>query len=418
MIIRLIFLIRGEFMTKLFYILPQIPIPPDDGGKQAMYYRIKELSKMFELHLSLVDIACTGIEVNDVELALPDVKSIKILLRMSNMMLQGTIFSKMRAVKKWFFSGKPRCAQTFENGLQRQKITEYILKGNFDIVGMDFPYMLELIDLAKLKEKNIRVCCTLHNVEHLFYKDLLKELGIPKILANIEVKRCLSYELNAIKEIDSVASISSYDADYFNDLLGRERVKYIPMYLDRKNKTWKGQVKKVYVLFPGSLNFLPNLEGMLWYCRQVIPQLGDDHFHVTVKVTGKVTPDIREKFKQWPDLEILGYVDDDKLQRLYDECSFAVIPIRSGSGIKMKLLDCISRGVPVLTTNIGAQGLISEDGIVEIADDAAEFSRRMENLISDMKKREMLSENGYQYFVKKFTGLDCITRWKDFFEVK
>lgn len=123
------------------------------------------------------------------------------------------------------------------------------------------------------------------------------------------------------------------------------------------------------VLFVGSFGHAPNVDAVIWFVKEVMPIIRRSHPDVSLKIVGGNVP---ESIAGITDLnvDILGWVSDVELQDLYKKSKVVVVPLRFGAGLKLKVVEAMAKGVPLVTTGVGAQG-ISMSGLV-IAGGAAE----------------------------------------------
>jgi glycosyltransferase involved in cell wall biosynthesis len=128
------------------------------------------------------------------------------------------------------------------------------------------------------------------------------------------------------------------------------------------------------LLFVGGFAHSPNADAIIWFCREVLPQLSTGHRPLQLSIVGsRAGPDIRAL--QQPGVEVLGFVSDDELRRLYRQADIVVAPLRYGAGVKGKVIEAMARGVPVVTTDVGAQGIDHADRLLFIGNTAQEIAQ-------------------------------------------
>ncbi len=140
------------------------------------------------------------------------------------------------------------------------------------------------------------------------------------------------------------------------------------------------QKKLMYV---GFLGWEPNSQGLLWFIQQVWPLLLKRHPDLRFDVVGK-DADIRlqQAVAEFDGISLRGFVDD--LQTVYRDSRVSVAPLLFGSGMKVKVLDAMARGMPTVTTSVGAEGIeIENSKHLLVADDPAEMADHIDDLLSD-----------------------------------
>lgn len=130
---------------------------------------------------------------------------------------------------------------------------------------------------------------------------------------------------------------------------------------------------KKQLLFVGGFAHGPNSDGIAWFCREVAPILRASGIDFEVQIAGSnPTPEVWEL--EADDVRVLGFVSDDALQQLYRNASAVIAPLRFGAGVKGKVVEAMARGVPVVTTHVGAQGLATAEDYLFVGDSPEEFA--------------------------------------------
>ncbi|MFG1401185.1 glycosyltransferase [Xanthobacter sediminis] len=140
--------------------------------------------------------------------------------------------------------------------------------------------------------------------------------------------------------------------------------------------------KSSNLLFVGGFGHPPNLDGVIWLEREVLPLLraANVPFHMTI--VGSSAPD-QVKALAGPDIDVRGWVTDDELASLYQAADAAVVPLRYGAGVKGKVIEAFTRGVPVVTTGTGVQGLPDLNHVALVADAPADFAAAIRSVLED-----------------------------------
>ena len=131
--------------------------------------------------------------------------------------------------------------------------------------------------------------------------------------------------------------------------------------------------KSAQLLFVGGFAHGPNADGITWFSREIAPVLRSNGFDFTLQIVGS-NPTSEVWDLEAEDTHVLGFVNDDKLRELYRSSSAVIAPLRFGAGVKGKVVEAMARGVPVVTTSAGAQGLEGADEFLFVGDSAADFA--------------------------------------------
>jgi glycosyltransferase involved in cell wall biosynthesis len=145
------------------------------------------------------------------------------------------------------------------------------------------------------------------------------------------------------------------------------------------------------MLFLGSFRHVPNQVALDWFVREVLPPIVAKIPRARLLVAGS-DPPLRHTLPGPADaIDLLGFVDD--VQPLFSSCAVFVCPIRSGSGVRVKLLEAFASGIPVVSTRLGAEGLAREDGeFCALADDPEAFAAKVVELLEDSELAARIAE--------------------------
>lgn len=153
--------------------------------------------------------------------------------------------------------------------------------------------------------------------------------------------------------------------------------------IERVPRPWR-------VTFVGGLHWPPNAAGITWFAREVWPAVRHLHPEAVLTVIGKAPP---AGLAQTAGVEVCGYVDDP-LPYLRETAAF-IVPLQSGGGMRVKILDAWTWGVPVISTTIGAEGLAAREGReLLIADSPAAFVTSVASVLADQTVGQALVEAG------------------------
>ena len=147
-------------------------------------------------------------------------------------------------------------------------------------------------------------------------------------------------------------------------------------------------------MFVGGFEHPPNVDGMIWFCSEVLPLLVAGLPDARLHIIGSKMPD-SVRLLAGANVTVHGYVEH--LEPFYDSCVLSVAPLRYGAGVKGKVNQSMSFGVPVVATTIAAEGMhLTADENVLVADTPAEFAKHIARLYRDEALWKKLSKNGQQ----------------------
>jgi glycosyltransferase involved in cell wall biosynthesis len=163
----------------------------------------------------------------------------------------------------------------------------------------------------------------------------------------------------------------------------------------------KSEEEAATVLFVGFFRHEPNVEAVLYFVREVLPLLRRQIPGARFRVVGAYPPpSLKELAEQDSGIEITGMVDDIAIQ--YRRATVFVAPILRGSGTRLKILEAMASGCPVVSTAIGAEGLGAGPGEIRIADDAAGMAAALAQLLENPSERSEISAGARQFVAERF----------------
>ena len=159
--------------------------------------------------------------------------------------------------------------------------------------------------------------------------------------------------------------------------------------------------KCLNILFIGTLTWEPNNKGMQWFLREVVPLLDASGFQYSLYIVGKnPSRELKELIGVHDNIFLTGYVDS--IDEYYDKCHCMVVPLFIGSGQRVKIIEAFSKGMPVASTSIGAEGLrYSHGDNILIADNADEFVHNIVAISEEQRKK--ISVMGRQTYEEHYS---------------
>jgi len=203
-------------------------------------------------------------------------------------------------------------------------------------------------------------------------------------------------ERSVLPVCDRVYVCSAADADVLRNELGVERVAVLPntVRLPAAAAPDRESPDPFTFLFVGNLDYAPNRDALLWFMDQVLPalrRLARGRFRV--RIIGSGRPRVLGRLADTPEIALDGFVAS--VDAAYAGCDAVIAPIRAGGGTRIKILEALAWGRPVVATSMGAAGLELEHGAdVLLADDAAGFAAACADLMADPALRRSLGSRG------------------------
>jgi glycosyltransferase involved in cell wall biosynthesis len=217
-----------------------------------------------------------------------------------------------------------------------------------------------------------------------------------------EYRKMLRYERRCVRNADHVFTVSENDRDVFTTFIDRKCISVIPTGVDTEYfQPAAGTGQNDGLVFTGAMDWMPNEDAILYFAREILPLIRKEIPQVTLTVAGRL-PSRRLLALAIADnrIRVTGRVDDIRLYMR--EGSVFVVPIRVGSGTRLKIFEAMAMGKAVVSTSIGAEGLPVTDGEnIVIADTPECFACSVVSLLRQPEQRRSLGLSARSYVEQK-----------------
>ena len=281
---------------------------------------------------------------------------------------------KVRPLKAFLnlFTKKSYHVERFISERFKKRLTEVLKKGQFDVVQLEMLYMAPYVETIR-KHSKAMVVLRAHNVEHKIWERIAKETKffLKRWYINHLAKTLKEYELNALETVDGIAAITRKDAAFFRKYCSKPVID-IPYGVYPEEFTPKSEFEgkpKFYHI--GSMNWMPNEEGIRWFIDEVLPKTVEKVPNFVYHLAGRNMPEWLTTLQN-PHIDVIGEVPDAK--SFVAQHDVAIVPLLSGSGIRIKIIESMAMGKTVITTRVGAEGILyDEDVNIIIAENKAKM---------------------------------------------
>jgi len=155
------------------------------------------------------------------------------------------------------------------------------------------------------------------------------------------------------------------------------------------------------IVFTGALSYSPNAEAVRWLLDGIAPELAKLLPRSRIVIVGKGAPGALLARARPPEIEFTGWVED--VRPYLAQADVCVVPIRVGGGTRIKILEAMAAGVPVVSTRVGAEGIAAKDGeSIVLADDAASFARAVAELGRDPGRASSIADRARQLVQERY----------------
>lgn len=210
----------------------------------------------------------------------------------------------------------------------------------------------------------------------------------------------LEYEL--VNKVDYTGYPSKVEVELLQKEFPSAVIQYFPLYFFNKKICSKRDIGNQGILFVGGFGHPPNIDAACWLVKEIIPILRKRNIWDKVYLVGS-RPNDKVLNLQGKDIEVTGYVTDEQLERYYTTCKIAVTPLRFGAGMKGKVLEAMYHGIPLVTTDIGAEGLEGADKVILIGNSAVEIADKITEIYNNTEEIDKISKREYEYIIENFS---------------
>lgn len=216
-------------------------------------------------------------------------------------------------------------------------------------------------------------------------------------------------EMNILRKADISYYPSVVECDYIKNIDKNINVKPITAYVYDKFKKNINRdfTKREGILFVGGFGHPPNKDGLLWFVKNIYPHVSKQlklNFYI---VGSKADDEIKALNNKEKGIVFKGFVSEEELELLYRNVKLVVVPLRFGAGVKGKVIEALYYNVPLITTNVGAEGIKNAENVMEIIDSEKDFANEIVSLYNDNDRLTKMSEKADTY-IRKYNSVDAV----------
>lgn len=298
----------------------------------------------------------------------------------------------------------------------KRALERLLAENDFDLVQIESIHLLDYLPIIRTARPRALITCDWHNVE----SELMRRYGeregstLKRGYARRTAKLMAESERRAMREFDAHLSVSKRDADQIRMLNPQALILVIENGVDATYYSDE-QLAKAYsasreggtlpnakrIVFVGSMDYHANVDGVVSFAREVWPRLHDRKPEFIFTIVGRdPSPAVRD-LASMPGVEVTGTVDD--VRPYYHEAVASIVPLKVGGGSRLKILESMAAGVPVVSTTLGAEGLnLTHNENILIADSDEAMIAEVVRIIDDAETRSQLINAGRELVFRQY----------------
>jgi polysaccharide biosynthesis protein PslH len=369
---------------RILQICNKPPLPPRDGGCLAML-------RMTE---GLLQLGCTvhvlAIETEKHPFTKPAEYTELIRRTSMDAVFVNTSVRWLPAFLSLFKTSSYNIDRFYSMGFESRLISQ-LAQNEYDIVQLESLYVAPYIPAIRRMSK-AKIVLRAHNTESEIWKkyaektqDALKKIWFRDLASKLEI-----YERKALDSVDAVVPITREDESRLKKLANNTKGFHTATYALNDIKSETGQPEAHTVFHIGAMDWKPNYDGVEWLCNEVWPIVLKSVPQATLHLAGK-SLDAGINFGK----QIRNHGEVESASEFISRYQIMAVPLHSGGGVKVKVIEGLFSGKPIVTTRVGAEGIACTNGIdIAIAESTEEFAHNIVELLNNSEKAAAIGKAG------------------------
>lgn len=396
---------------KILFLCHKMPYPRVDGGAIATLNMITEFANQGHI----VDVLAMQTPKHGCHIAdIPVELSSKIGWYQFKV---DTTIKASEALFNLLFSFKPYNAIRFENSGFNEKLKVLLKATEYDIIQLEGIYLASYISTVRLLS-NAKISLRAHNVEWKIWSRMAnnEKSFFKKLYFSTLANRIRRMEKKVLKNVDLLIPITSIDKDGL-PFDRSDNVFVSPTGIVNTNFSASVVAQNQTLFHIGTLDWMPNQEGLIWFIKNVWVNLYDSFKHWQFYIAGRgASASFIQELKKYP-IEFIGEVNN--ACEFIDKHGIQIVPILSGSGMRIKIIEGMARSKCIVTTSVGAEGIpVEHRKNIIIADTPLQLIEELSELMVSPDKVAEISQNAFEFVQKHYRNEDLVAQLVSFYQSK
>ena len=374
---------------RLLVISPTYPWPLYAGGHQRIYHLLRELSGRFQITFaSLSPLPAedgkggTGLEFVDTVIRIPISQH------------RGSQVARLALHLPLWLLGRPAEVIVKRSARMRKALAAVLESQRFDCIQVEYTQCMDYLDLL-LKYSSAPRVLVAHDISYISQRRKGEvSHGWRAWFWRREARLMRRYEERGWRRFSRIITMSETDRAHILETLPQAQVDVVPNGVDVRSVQVRAEGPEPVIVFVGWMRHLPNADAVQWFFQEIWPLIRKRNPKVRFVIAGKQLPAaIQAALKSDSRVEYLGFVED--IQALVGAAWISLVPIRVGSGTRLKILESMALGTPVVSTSVGCEGIQADHGqALCIGDSPQQFAEQVLDLLQDSERRRALAQAG------------------------
>lgn len=395
---------------KILQVTNKVPYPTKDGGAIACMNLTKGFSHLgHEVTVLAMNTLKHHVTLDEIPEPVKDLATFKLVEVPARI-------SKTEALFNLLFSNKPYNAVRFISKRFELELQKILQENNFDIVQLEGLYVCPYVPVIR-KYSDAAIVYRSHNVEHEIWERAAQMSdGLTKIYLRILARRIRRFEQKCMDQYDLLVPITGRDGEMLNKM-GNSKPQHVSQTgIDTSALVPNSKNLEHPSLFHiGSLEWAPNQEGLVWFIEKCWPAIHKKFPELKFYVAGRNAPAWLQKKLQAPHVVFEGEIAD--AYEFMNSKSTMIVPLFSGSGMRIKVIEGMALGKTIVSTPIGAEGIdITPGKNIVMAGSADEFVQAVSELVANRAYHDEIGRNAIEFIHEKFDNLAAAGKLIDFYK--
>ena len=375
-------------MARLLLVMPALPYPPQQGAALRNWGMLRALHEAgHELHLLC---ASSGEIAPELRAHCVEIRCVDVPPR-----------PKWRRAVDWLLSGRADLAVRLRHPDLARELHSLLAKHRFDAAQVEGLEMTAC--LPALAANRMRLVYDAHNAEAALQASAarLARNSLLRAYSRSQADRLARYEAELCAAVDDVIAVSQEDAAELRALAPGAKIRVIPNAIDVAKYAGEREEPPTPTLaFSGKMDYRPNVDAMLWFTKDVWPQIHQQEPRAQLHIIGRAPSPSILNLAQYEGVRVTGAVPEMRSHLL--ACTVYIAPLRMGSGTRLKLLEAMAAGCAILSTPLAAAGLDGADEALVLAEKADDFAQSALALLADSRRRAEMGQMARAFVAARY----------------
>jgi len=393
---------------KILQLSNKVPFPEKDGGALGISVFTNALLQAgHQVRMIAMNTSRQFIEPASIPQKLKDAIKLEIVYVDTSIMPVHALLTLLK--------GKSYNISRFISQDFKDKLSSVLKAENFDVIQLEGLYLAPYISTIK-QLSQAPIIMRAHNIEWMIWqrlaseeKNFIKAFYIKKLTAQLK-----KYEEASINLCAGITTTTANDMQRLKEMGCKVPIAHIPFGIDTSKYNVSEPEKETSLFYIGALDWQPNIQGLDWFLKQVWPKVHSTLPALEFHIAGRNMP-ATYKNASYPNVFFHGEVND--AQTFINTHEIMLVPLLAGSGVRVKIIEGLAMGKPIITTSIGLEGINCTNGTdIMVADTPEDFQKAITYCIENPRFTKSLSENARRYALKEYDIHAITGRLVQFYE--